>query len=209
MTIERSYFNDQSGLSAISRLISTASSADRTATISHARLKYYALGAVNAVVEWLAKQGMAWSKGCLAVEWIAVEGTMLIDGETIRDLELLTNVSASQAGWAWCNRLLKAPCAGPRPQIQSVALRSAQPLLHADGYTHGQPAWLYPRSRRLSQGALAAPCSGAGAFDRPRHDRSPPGRCSGPLDERRALRQPASDVEAVRAVTLLSVNDES
>lgn len=96
-TIERSLFNDQNGLAAVSRLMSTASSADRTATISHVRLKYYALGAANAVVEWLARQGMTWSKGCLDVQWRAVEGTMLMDNETIRDLELLTNVGRPSA----------------------------------------------------------------------------------------------------------------
>lgn len=94
-TLPRSAFSSARGLSLLVDLGSPG--AQSTATIAEVRPKYYALGAASALIDWLQQQAnqtghSGWSKGCLNVAWISIEGSMLIDQNTARDLELITNV---------------------------------------------------------------------------------------------------------------------
>ncbi|KAH9824432.1 muts domain V-domain-containing protein [Melampsora americana] len=97
-SLPRSSFSSERGLSLLIDLCSPG--AQSTATISEVRPKYYALGAASALIEWMQDQAdrtghLGWSKGCLNIEWISIEGSMLIDKNTAVDLELITNLRSN------------------------------------------------------------------------------------------------------------------
>ncbi|EGG06571.1 uncharacterized protein MELLADRAFT_106496 [Melampsora larici-populina 98AG31] len=97
-SLPRSSFSSERGLSLLIDLGSPG--AQSTATISEVRPKYYALGAASALIDWMQDQAgqtghLGWSKGCLNIEWISIEGSMLIDKNTAVDLELITNALRS------------------------------------------------------------------------------------------------------------------
>jgi len=55
--------------------------------------KYYALSAASALFKWLETRGRTFQARSLKIRYLPLEGTMLIDSETAKNLELVENVS--------------------------------------------------------------------------------------------------------------------
>lgn len=55
--------------------------------------KYYALSAASALFKYLESRGRTFGARSLKIRYLPLEGTMLIDSETAKNLELVENVS--------------------------------------------------------------------------------------------------------------------
>lgn len=55
--------------------------------------KYYALSAASALFKYLEDKNRTFSARSLKIRYLPLEGTMLIDAETAKNLELVENVS--------------------------------------------------------------------------------------------------------------------
>lgn len=136
-SLPRSSFSSERGLSLLIDLGSPG--AQSTATISEVRPKYYALGAASALIDWMQDQAgqtghLGWSKGCLNIEWISIEGSMLIDKNTAVDLELITNAVSSKSKHSlfgllnhtftpMASRLLRSNILAPLTDVETIETR--------------------------------------------------------------------------------------
>ncbi|CAH7688090.1 muts domain V-domain-containing protein [Phakopsora pachyrhizi] len=137
IVLPRSAFSSEKGLSLLEDLASPGP--QKLSTMNELRQKYYALGAASAVIDWIqlefSRNGhFGWGKNCLNVEWISVEGTVLIDLNTVIDLELITNAIntkskhslfglLNQTYTAMASRLLRNNLLAPSTEIEVIEER--------------------------------------------------------------------------------------
>ncbi|KAF9648246.1 hypothetical protein BDM02DRAFT_3096843 [Thelephora ganbajun] len=89
--VKRKYWNETVGLQFITQL--ALDDEERAATLLSASTKYYALSALCALFKYSEmKLNVRYSAGSLSIRYTPVEGTMMIDPETIRNLELVSNI---------------------------------------------------------------------------------------------------------------------
>ncbi|KAF9781104.1 muts domain V-domain-containing protein [Thelephora terrestris] len=89
--VKRKYWNETVGLQFITQL--ALDDEERASTLLSASTKYYALSALCAIFKYSEmKLNIRYSAGSLSIRYTPVEGTMLIDPETIRNLELVGNM---------------------------------------------------------------------------------------------------------------------
>ncbi|KAI0063070.1 hypothetical protein BV25DRAFT_1854649 [Artomyces pyxidatus] len=88
--VMRKYWNDDAGLQFISQLC--VQDNERAATLLAASNKYYALSAAAALFKHAEiKLNTQFANASLLIRFVPVEGTMMIDPETARNLELIGN----------------------------------------------------------------------------------------------------------------------
>ncbi|KAF8439384.1 muts domain V-domain-containing protein [Boletus edulis BED1] len=89
--VARKYWNDGAGMDFITQLC--VENDERAATLVSASDKYYALSATCALFKYCeSRLNTRFSSGSLRIRYASVEGTMLIDPETAKNLELVKNV---------------------------------------------------------------------------------------------------------------------
>ncbi|WRT66511.1 uncharacterized protein IL334_003470 [Kwoniella shivajii] len=97
VSLPRDCWNHDRGLSYLSAL--GVDDNLKTSTLMACSDKYYALAATCALFQYLeAKEGLYYPDSSLKVSYIASEGTMFIDMETVRNLELVTNTLTHKSG---------------------------------------------------------------------------------------------------------------
>ncbi|KAF7373569.1 MutS 4 [Mycena sanguinolenta] len=90
--IGRKYWNEAGGLEFISQLC--VEDDERAGTLLAVANKYYALSAACALFKHAeTKLNTRFASGSLRIRYVPVEGTMMIDPETARNLELVGNMS--------------------------------------------------------------------------------------------------------------------
>ncbi|KEP55037.1 putative DNA mismatch repair protein MutS [Rhizoctonia solani 123E] len=91
--IPRKYWNDNDGLDVVNRLI--LDNGEKPGTILALSKKYYALSAVSALFKFVeTRMNTTFAPRSVRISYRSPEGTMMIDSETTRNLELLhSNVS--------------------------------------------------------------------------------------------------------------------
>ncbi|QRW13414.1 DNA mismatch repair protein MutS [Ceratobasidium sp. AG-Ba] len=88
--VARKYWNDQNGIEAINQLI--IDDGEKAGTLVAVSNKYYALSAAGALFKYTeAKMDTIFAPHSLRISFRSVEGTMIIDCETARNLELAQN----------------------------------------------------------------------------------------------------------------------
>ncbi|KAG7450886.1 uncharacterized protein BT62DRAFT_1046066 [Guyanagaster necrorhizus] len=88
----RKYWNELSGMQFIDQLC--VEDDERAGTLMAVRDKYFALSATSALFRHAeAKLNTRFAAGSLLIRYVPVDGTMMIDPETIRNLELVGNIS--------------------------------------------------------------------------------------------------------------------
>ncbi|KAG9126082.1 MutS protein msh4 [Ceratobasidium sp. 392] len=86
--VARKYWNDQNGLEAINRLI--INDGEKAGTLVAVSNKYYALSAAGALFKYVeTRMNTIFTLHSLRISYRSVEGTMMIDCETARNLELV------------------------------------------------------------------------------------------------------------------------
>ncbi|MBW0473963.1 hypothetical protein O181_013678 [Austropuccinia psidii MF-1] len=135
--LPRSCFSDEKGYALLKDLASPG--AQSVSTLSDIRKKYYALGAASAVIEWI-QEGfiqtghLGWGKNCLNVKSISVEGCMIIDRNSVTDLELINNVVSAKSKQSllgllnhtltpMATRLLKSSLLAPSTEVEVIEAR--------------------------------------------------------------------------------------
>lgn len=64
--------------------------------------KYYALSAVSALFKFFeTAHNLTFKAGTIKIKYAPLEGTMLIDGESVKNLELIENVGLSAESGPW------------------------------------------------------------------------------------------------------------
>ncbi|KAG6816212.1 hypothetical protein H0H87_007710 [Tephrocybe sp. NHM501043] len=90
--VGRRYWNDASGLEFILQLC--VEDDERAGTVIAVSNKYYALSATCALFKHAeAKLNTRFAAGSLRIRYVPVEGTMMIDPDTARNLELVENMT--------------------------------------------------------------------------------------------------------------------
>ncbi|KAK0197948.1 muts domain V-domain-containing protein, partial [Armillaria mellea] len=90
--IGRKYWNELSGMQFIDQLC--VEDDERAGTLMAVRDKYFALSATSALFKHAeAKLNTRFAAGSLLIRYVPVDGTMMIDPETIRNLELVGNMA--------------------------------------------------------------------------------------------------------------------
>ncbi|OCF74473.1 hypothetical protein I204_04848 [Kwoniella mangroviensis CBS 8886] len=90
VTLPREYWNREKGHDDILRL--AVRNEVQTSTLMAAEEKYYALCAISALFKFLeVRQGLKYPKEALKIRYASSEGTMFIDTDTAKNLELVKN----------------------------------------------------------------------------------------------------------------------
>ncbi|KAF9453355.1 hypothetical protein P691DRAFT_771528 [Macrolepiota fuliginosa MF-IS2] len=146
--VGRKYWNDAGGLEFVMQLCVEGD--ERAATILAASNKYYALSAACALFKYAESQlNVRFSASSLRIRYVAVEGTMMIDPETVKNLELVKNVMSRKSSHslfgalnytftAMGARLLRANILSPITDHQAVETRLdvvAEFIQHEDRFT--------------------------------------------------------------------------
>ncbi|KAI0005291.1 muts domain V-domain-containing protein [Russula compacta] len=128
----RKYWNEDAGLEFVSQLC--VQDEERAATILAVSRKYYTLSAASALFKYVEiKLNTQFASGSLRIRFVPVEGTMMIDPETARNLEIVDNMANTRlphslfgvlnhCSTAMARRLLRSTLLGPvtgMPQHQS------------------------------------------------------------------------------------------
>lgn len=88
----RKYWNELSGMQFIDQLC--VEDDERAGTLMAVRDKYFALSATSALFKHAeAKLNTRFAVGSLLIRYVPVDGTMMIDPETVRNLELVGNMA--------------------------------------------------------------------------------------------------------------------
>lgn len=94
--VGRKYWNDAGGLEFIMQLC--VENDERAATILAASTKYYALSAACALFKYAESQlNVRFATASLRIRYVPVEGTMMIDPETVKNLELVKNITNNKS----------------------------------------------------------------------------------------------------------------
>ncbi|KAI0935607.1 hypothetical protein AcV5_003986 [Taiwanofungus camphoratus] len=90
--VMRKYWNEGAGLEFVNQL--TVDDNERAATLVTVSSKYYALSAASALFKHAeTRLNIRFAASSLLIRYVQVEGTMMIDPETARNLELVGNMS--------------------------------------------------------------------------------------------------------------------
>lgn len=88
--VARKYWTDEAGKSFLAQL--AVDDEDRAALLVTTEQKYLALCAVAALFKYLAaSHSLVFAPASLLIKWDPLEGTMLIDAETAKNLEIVNN----------------------------------------------------------------------------------------------------------------------
>ncbi|CCM03700.1 uncharacterized protein FIBRA_05846 [Fibroporia radiculosa] len=91
-SVSRKYWNENAGLEFVNQL--TVDDDERAAMLVAVSSKYYALSAASALFKHAeAKLNLRFSAASLLIRYVPIDGTMMIDPETARNLELIGNAS--------------------------------------------------------------------------------------------------------------------
>ncbi|KXN88409.1 hypothetical protein AN958_07315 [Leucoagaricus sp. SymC.cos] len=94
--VGRKYWNDAGGLEFVMQLC--VEDDERAATIVAASNKYYTLSAACALFKYAeAQMNVRFAASSLKIRYRAVDGTMMIDPETAKNLELVKNISSRKS----------------------------------------------------------------------------------------------------------------
>ncbi|KAG8701977.1 MutS protein msh4 [Ceratobasidium sp. 395] len=94
--VARKYWNDQNGLEAINRLI--VNDGEKAGTLVAVSNQYYALSAAGALFKYVeTKMNTIFAPHSLRISFRCAEGTMMIDCETARNLELVQSNTARKS----------------------------------------------------------------------------------------------------------------
>ncbi|KAI0668609.1 muts domain V-domain-containing protein [Trametes maxima] len=94
--VMRKYWNENAGLEFINQL--TVDDDERAATLVAVSNKYYALSAASALFKHAElRLNTRFAASSLVIRYTQVEGTMLVDSDTARNLELVGNMSARKS----------------------------------------------------------------------------------------------------------------
>lgn len=94
--VGRKYWNDAGGLEFVMQLC--LEDDERPATILAASNKYYALSSACALFKFAESQmNVRFAPGSLRICYRAVEGTMMIDPDTVKNLELVKNITSHKS----------------------------------------------------------------------------------------------------------------
>ncbi|KAG8742868.1 MutS protein msh4 [Ceratobasidium sp. 428] len=94
--VARKYWNDQNGLEAINRLI--VNDGEKAGTLVAVSNQYYALSAAGALFKYVeTKMNTIFAPHSLRISFRCAEGTMMIDCETARNLELVQSSTARKS----------------------------------------------------------------------------------------------------------------
>ncbi|KAH9036606.1 muts domain V-domain-containing protein [Lactarius pseudohatsudake] len=92
----RKFWNEDAGLEFLSQLC--VQDEERAAMILAVSRKYYALSAASALFKYTEiKLNMQFANGSLRIRYIPVDGTMMIDPETVRNLEIVGNMGNAKS----------------------------------------------------------------------------------------------------------------
>jgi DNA mismatch repair protein MSH4 len=114
-------------------------------TLAEVRQKYYALGAASAVIDWTQKRLIQtgksrWERHTFNVKWLSVEGCMLIDRNTIMDLELINNVCRNPLYLLFtrtrCQRRQKLTCKNIYQPLKAISSKSKKSLFGLLNHTY-------------------------------------------------------------------------
>ncbi|KAJ7456917.1 muts domain V-domain-containing protein [Mycena latifolia] len=131
--IGRKYWNETGGLEFISQLC--VEDDERAGTLLAVANKYYALSAVCALFKHAeTKLNTRFASGSLRIRYVPVEGTMMIDPDTARNLELVGNMSFKKSSHslygtlnhtytAMASRLLRVNILSPITAQKSIDAR--------------------------------------------------------------------------------------
>ncbi|KAH9891206.1 muts domain V-domain-containing protein [Cubamyces lactineus] len=94
--VMRKYWNENAGLEFVSQL--TVDDDERAATLVAVSNKYYALSAASALFKHAElRLNTRYASSSLRIRYTQVEGTLLVDPDTARNLELVSNLSARKS----------------------------------------------------------------------------------------------------------------
>ncbi|PCH33162.1 hypothetical protein WOLCODRAFT_93032 [Wolfiporia cocos MD-104 SS10] len=131
--VMRKYWNDAAGLAFVNQLI--VDDDERAATLVAMSSKYYALSAASALFKHAeSKLNIRFAASSLLIRYAQAEGTMMIDSETSRNLELVGSISfkrSSHSMFGLLNhtytamgaRLLRANVLAPITEQSSIEAR--------------------------------------------------------------------------------------
>ncbi|KAF9523645.1 muts domain V-domain-containing protein [Crepidotus variabilis] len=131
--VGRRYWNDSGGLEFVMQLC--VENDERAGMIMAVSNKYYALSAACALFKYVeGRLNTRFAAGSLRVKYIAVEGTMMIDPDTARNLELVGNMTYKKSPHSLFGvlhhtftpmalRLLRANILSPITQHSSIEAR--------------------------------------------------------------------------------------
>ncbi|KAI9462694.1 muts domain V-domain-containing protein [Boletus coccyginus] len=131
--VARKYWNDGAGMDFITQLC--VENDERAATLVSVSDKYYALSAACALFKYAeSRLNTRFSPGSLRIHYASVEGTMLIDPETAKNLELVKNVLRKKSSHtlfgvlnhtytAMASRLLRTNILAPLTGLEAINAR--------------------------------------------------------------------------------------
>ncbi|EMD41395.1 hypothetical protein CERSUDRAFT_41819 [Gelatoporia subvermispora B] len=92
----RKYWNETAGLEFVNQL--TVDDDERPATLVAVSTKYYALSALSALLKYAElRLNTRFAAASLRIRYVQVEGTMMIDPESARNLELIENAAGKKS----------------------------------------------------------------------------------------------------------------
>lgn len=144
----RKYFNAEDGLDFISQLI--VDDEEKRPTLTTVKPKYFALSACSALFKYLElKCHTVFPASSLRIRYVALEGTMFIDQDTIVNLELIQNVLDPRSKQSllgllnscttkMATRLLRTSIVNPSVDIATIENRldSVNELVQKEGKYH-------------------------------------------------------------------------
>ncbi|TFK28344.1 hypothetical protein FA15DRAFT_678431 [Coprinopsis marcescibilis] len=130
--VGRRYWNDSGGLEFILQLC--VENDERAGTILAVQDKYYALSAACALFKYAeGKMNTRFASASLRIQYVPVEGTMMIDRDTARNLELVGNLTHKKSSYSLFGTLnhTYTAMAARLLRINILSPITVQPSIHA------------------------------------------------------------------------------
>ncbi|PIL30772.1 hypothetical protein GSI_06940 [Ganoderma sinense ZZ0214-1] len=144
--VMRKYWSDNAGLDFVNQLM--VDNDERAATLVAMSNKYYALSAASALFKHAElRLNMRFAASSLLIRYTQVEGTMMIDSDTARNLELVGNMSVRKSAHSLFGLTLVITGAYPQP-IEPYLYGHGRKAL--EGQYFGSYHWSVPVSSTLT-----------------------------------------------------------
>ncbi|EIN13274.1 hypothetical protein PUNSTDRAFT_109550 [Punctularia strigosozonata HHB-11173 SS5] len=140
--VMRKYWNDTAGLDFVKQLC--VDDDERAAIIMAILNKYYALSAVSALFKYCeTKFNTRYAAASLRIRYLPFEGTMMIDSDTVRNLELACNMTSKRSAHslfgilnhtntAMGARLLRVNILSPSTDLIETRLNAVEELINSE-----------------------------------------------------------------------------